>query len=386
MKTKPFGNKQFGNKQFACAFLLLFLTAALFAGGAAQEGRRGAPEEPLPPGWPLVITDMGGRRVVIERPVRRAYAINLIGDIFLRALDITKVAGWANPLSRDERRYIEPRYARLPMMGGWMGSSPTANLEELVKAGIDVIIVSAAAVTIGEAQLQMADDIQSQTGITTVIISTNLRDTGPSLRLLGKILGQEERGEMLAAYSEAELSKMAAALERIAEDERPRFYYAEGIQGLHTDPSGSSHAQIFDFMRAVNVADVEEYTGNGMHGQGAVSLEQVIVWNPDIILRNTALTNAPSASAVSAILENPDWAGIRAVRDRRVYLTPLLPTNWVDRPPSVNRILGIKYLANLFYPQYFNFDIREEAREFFRLFYNLELTGEDLDAILRDSL
>jgi iron complex transport system substrate-binding protein len=274
-------------------------------------------------------------------------------------------------------------YAQLPMLGGWMGSSPTANLEELVKADIDIIFVTAAAMKIGPTELSMANTIQSQTGISAVIVSNNLYDTGKTLRLMGRVMGLEERAEALAAFCEAEIAKMEAALALIPEEKRPRVYYAEGIQGLHTDPSGSSHAQILDFMRAVNVADVEEFTGNGMHGQGAVSLEQVILWNPDIILRNTTMTQANPAKAVEAMLTNPDWAGIKAVRDRRVYLTPLLPTNWVDRPPSVNRVLGMKWLANLFYPEYFNFDIYREAKEYFRLFYNLELSDEELDRILQ---
>jgi iron complex transport system substrate-binding protein len=324
---------------------------------------------------------MGGRRVVIERPVKRVYAINLVGDTFIRSLDITMLAGWANPYTRDEKKY-QGNYARLPMLGGWMGASPTANLEELVKANIDVVFVTAAAMKIGAAQLSMADTIQSQTGITTVLISNNIYDTGHSLRLMGKVMGLPERGEKLAAYCEAELAKMEAALAQVRDEERPRLYYAEGIRGLHTDPTGSSHAQIFDFMRAINVADVDEFTENGMHGQGAVSLEQVIAWNPDIILRNTTMTNADPAAAVRAILEDPDWAGIKAVKERRVYLTPLLPTNWVDRPPSVNRILGMKWLANIFYPQYFNYDMRKEGKDFFQLFYGLELSDEDLNRIL----
>jgi iron complex transport system substrate-binding protein len=54
----------------------------------------------------------------------------------------------------------------------------------------------------------------------------------------------------------------------------------------------------------------------------------------------------------------------------------------VDRPPSVNRILGMKWLANIFYPEHFNFDMRREGKDFFRLFYDLELSDDDLNRIL----
>ena len=39
--------------------------------------------------------------------------------------------------------------------------------------------------------------------------------------------------------------------------------------------------------------------------------------------------------------KDPLWAGIRAVREKRVYLAPTAPFGWIDRPPSLNRIIGL---------------------------------------------
>ena len=41
---------------------------------------------------------------------------------------------------------------------------------------------------------------------------------------------------------------------------------------------------------------------------------------------------------------------MRAVREKRVYLAPTAPFGWIDRPPSLNRVIGLKWLAGLFYP------------------------------------
>ena len=43
--------------------------------------------------------------------------------------------------------------------------------------------------------------------------------------------------------------------------------------------------------------------------------------------------------------------GRGAVREKRVYLSPTAPFGWIDRPPSLNRVIGLKWLAGLFYPE-----------------------------------
>jgi iron complex transport system substrate-binding protein len=365
--------------------ILAIAAALLLAPAVFARGRKDAAPyvQPAATAWtPFTVTDMGGRNVFIEKPVKKAYAINLIGIIYIRCIDISLIGGWTNPLSEDEKKYIPPELHNLPMLGGWSSANPNVNIEELINADIDLILVTAAAVNIGPNQVRMADNIQSQTGITTLIVSNNLADTGNAFRLAGKVLGNPERGEMLGKYCDEELARMEALINTIPEPARPRLYYAEGNQGLETDPSGSSHTQAFDFVRAINVADVAENTANGMVGQSVVSLEQIIAWNPDFIIRNTTYTAADPAAAVTSIINNRDWAGISAVQKRQVYQTPALPNNWIDRAPSSNRILGVKWLLNLFYPSFTALDIRKEARDFFHLFYQIDLSDSDLDFIL----
>ena len=38
----------------------------------------------------------------------------------------------------------------------------------------------------------------------------------------------------------------------------------------------------------------------------------------------------------------------------------------------------MRWLAGKIYPDYFSFDVDEEVREFFQLFYHVELTDEQL--------
>ena len=63
-----------------------------------------------------------------------------------------------------------------------------------------------------------------------------------------------------------------------------------------------------------------------------------------------------------------------------------MPFNWFDKPPSINRLIGVKWLTYIMYPNEVNYDIKEEAKDFYDIFYHINLTDEDLDIILDNSI
>jgi iron complex transport system substrate-binding protein len=74
------------------------------------------------------------------------------------------------------------------------------------------------------------------------------------------------------------------------------------------------------------------------------------------------------------------------VKDRAVYEAPQFPFNWIDRPPSVNRVIGIRWLAKTFYPDRFAFDLKTETRRFYKLFYHRDLSEAELNALLAQAV
>ena len=83
-----------------------------------------------------------------------------------------------------------------------------------------------------------------------------------------------------------------------------------------------------------------------------------------------------------SVVADPLWASVKAVRERRVYLAPNLPYGWFDAPPSVNRPIGVRWLASILYPKQFPEDLRDTTRTFYKLFYSVELTDEQIDMLL----
>ena len=63
---------------------------------------------------------------------------------------------------------------------------------------------------------------------------------------------------------------------------------------------------------------------------GFLAAAQVIVADPEIIL-------TWDRNFFTQVYNDPVWAQIPAVKEKRVYLSPRVPFGWIDAPPSVGR-------------------------------------------------
>ena len=149
---------------------------------------------------------------------------------------------------------------------------------------------------------------------------------------------------------------------------RPRVYYARGPRGLETGLGGSINVETIELL-ARNVA------GGTRGGLATVSIEDVLVWNPEVIVT----IDKDFAENVYSL---PAWRPVAAVRAKRVHLSPKLPFGWVDFPPSVNRLIGLWWLAKILYPELFPENLRALTREFYQRFYHVPLSDAQIDRVL----
>jgi iron complex transport system substrate-binding protein len=74
------------------------------------------------------------------------------------------------------------------------------------------------------------------------------------------------------------------------------------------------------------------------------------------------------------------WSVLPAVREGRLLLAPDLPFGWLDGPPGLNRLLGVRWLAGVLGSGKAPVDETiEQAQTFYRLFYG---SAPDRDALL----
>lgn len=324
------------------------------------------------------ITDMAGREVTVPGEIDSIYSTSPMGTNFVYAFDDKLVTGVNIDLSEGEKRFMTERVKSLPNLGGWFGKGNEGNIEEIIKAGPDIVISTGT----DEHSMEQAEELESKLNVPVILLDVNFDKLSEAFRLMGTVLRDEKRGNELADYIDKTIKDAEEMAASIPDDERVRVYYAEDQMGLNTDPSGSPHARLIDLCGGVNVADVENNPG---YGRTEVSMEQVIEWNPDCII--ACVDNGFSDSgSYDAILSEPQWSVIKAVKDGRVYQTPNLPFNWFDRPPSVNTIVGVKWVQSILYPEYVKFDLKEETKKFYSLFYHYDLTDEEYNEIVEKSL
>ncbi len=320
------------------------------------------------------ITDDAGRAVTIPAQIGKVFCTGPTGTNLVYTLAPEMLIGWNITPTEQEKEYIPDEYRAMVGLGGWFGKNTTGNVEEIIKLDPDVVLSIG---TIDEAAISDAERAQELLGTPVVLIDSTLTKTGDAYRFVGEILGVEEKAEELAVYSDEVIRQAQENAAKLIEEDRVSLYYAEGGKGLHTDPEGSSHTEVFSVVGARNVADVELQDGYGM---SPVSLEQVIAWDPEVIL--VASDPAEETNVYEQITTGADWANITAVKNGQVYQIPHGPFDWVDRPYSIGRILGIPWVGNLLYPELYDFDMEAKVKEFYQLFYHLEPTDTQLQELM----
>ena len=320
-----------------------------------------------------VIKDMAGREVKLPDKIERIYATNPAGTVMVYTLNPDKLVGWNVKLTEEEKKFIPEKYRNLPKLGGWYGKDTTGNPEVILKAKPDIIIHVSA---INDKEKSTADRIQKQLNVPVIIGDNSLLNADKTYEFLGKALKEEERAKKLGDYCRKTIDETA----KIPEDKRVKVYYAEGLNGLETEPKDSERNEVLQIAGGENV--VKSSSNKSSYGNTQISLEQLIALNPEVIITRAVIENGKINSAYDNIVNNKDWKAIKAVKDKKVYQIPQVPYNWFDRPTSVNRTIGIKWLSGLLYPNETKVDIAKETKEFYKEFYHYELTDKDLQEIL----
>jgi iron complex transport system substrate-binding protein len=316
------------------------------------------------------VADSAGRQVAIPQRISRVLAAGPPASILLYTLAPEKMIGWVRSPTPAEKPFLLESVRELPEYGRLTGRGGTANIEAIVKFAPDIIIDSG---SVGPTYLSLADNVQEQTKIPYLLLDGAF-DKAPAIyRTLGKILGVPERAELLARYAEETLIGLKPIVDAIPEGERPRVYYGRGANGLETGLAGSINMDVLDRVGAVNVA-----AAAGRGGLTAVSMEQVLSWNPDVIL-------VLNPAFYRSVATDPLWASVKAVREKRIYLAPSLPYGWFDAPPGVNRLMGVRWLTSILYPRQFPNDLKATTREFYKLFYQVDLTDPQVDTLLANA-
>jgi iron complex transport system substrate-binding protein len=315
----------------------------------------------------FVFTDSAGRTVELPSPIRRIAPCGSMAQMYLIPIAPDLLCAITSSYKGTEVEFLPSAPASLPAIGQFYGQA-TFNPEEVAKINPDVII------DIGDTKNSIAndmDEISAMTGVPVIHISADLRGTPETFRTLGRLLGREEKGEELALFCEKILFRAERIMNQVGNDKKS-VLYCMGNNGLNVLARNSYHSEIIDWMTD-NLALVDNPSSRG--GGNESNMEQLFLWNPEVIFFS------PN-SVYASVKNDPVWREFRAIRSGAYYEVPQDPYNWLGSPPSVNRYLGILWMGAILYPQYADYDLYAEIREYYRLFYGYDLSRERFNSLI----
>ena len=350
--------------------LLALLLALVMALSLAACGAQSAPVDENTAPETRVFTDSVGREVTVPAQIDKVALSGPMAQIVLFALCPDKLVGISNAWDESAAQYLDTEYYNLPLLGQLYGGKGELNLETLLESGAQVVI------DVGEAKDGIAEDLdalQEQTTIPFVHISATLATMDETYTMLGDLLGMPDEAKALADYCRSTYDRALTIADSV---EKANLLYITGDAGLNVIAQGAYHAEVIDLL-SNNLAAVDDPSSKGTGNE--VDMEQILNWNPDVILF------APD-SIYDTVAEDAAWQGVTAIQNGAYYEVPMGPYNWMGFPPSVQRLLGMLWMAKVLYPEAADYDLYTEAARYFELFYHCELTQEQYDALVANSL
>jgi iron complex transport system substrate-binding protein len=317
-----------------------------------------------------IITDMLGRNVTVPAQINKVLTTSPLSTDLIYMIAPDKLAGWN---FKQTAWFMEQKYKNLPVIGRWSGTQ-TGSYEECIRINPDIVFDGSrlldddANKTINERQAKFG-----QIPVVAILDVANATRFKAPIAFMGQVLGAQRKADELIAFYERVLNRVTDTASKIPENERVTVYYARGSNGLQTGARGSEHAQLIDIAGGKNVVDLPVPIRGGPI---TVSMEQVLGWNPEIIL-------VGDPTFYKTIYTNPTWQNVKAVQDKKVYLVPQDPRNWFDMPPGPNVIMGIPWTAKTLYPERFkDIDMKRLTKEFYSKFYHYDLTDDEVNSLL----
>lgn len=325
-----------------------------------------------------IITDQLDRKVTIPDHINRAVVLQHQTLNIAVQLDATKqivgvLSNWKKQLGKNYVR-LAPELENMAMPG----DLNSVNIESLLALKPDVVFVT------NYAPPEMIKQI-SDVNIPVVAISLRTGESGekgklnPTLtdedkayndglkqgiELIAEVFEKKQQGDELVKAALANRKLLADRLSDVPADKRVRTYMAN--PDLGTYGSGKYTGLMMEHAGAYNVAAAT------IKGFKQVSLENVLEWNPAVILVQDRYPDV-----VPQILNDQGWANIQAVKDKKVLLMPEYAKAWGYPMPEA-LALGEVWLAKALYPQRFqDVDLDKMVNDYYQKFYRTSYKADN---------
>ena len=312
------------------------------------------------------VVDYLEREIILpERIDSVACMYAYIGQVVVLLGGGDKITAAVAGMQRDELLLRKvPGIAEMPVPF----RSSSINIESLLAVNPDITLIRyATAANPGELEKL------ERTGLIYAVVDYyNIEQQKASIKLVGDIIGRTEQAERYIEYYDSTLELIESRTSGIPDKDRVSVYHSVN-EVVRTNHSNEISFYILQAVGCINVS--EGFSDMGLGGSLNVNVEQIYLWDPDIVIAN-------ESAAVEYLKTNEAFSGLRAVREGKIYQLPVGASRW-GHPGSVETPIAALYIAKLLYPEYFeDIDIRKEIYDFYNEFWEITLDEEDIDSII----
>ena len=183
------------------------------------------------------------------------------------------------------------------------------------------------------------------------------------VHIVAKAIGREQMADSIMQWRDTTLRHIKAVSDAVPSIKKPKVIFFYNYKTLRV--GGEKCYENF----CINLAGGRNM-GAGLGIDRDVNVEQLLEWDPDIILFGGWMSNITPDD----IYQNPFFADMSAVRNRRVFKMPIWASN--------ESVLIWKWMAEIMQPQLFNYNLRADIRASYAWQYKINLTEDDIDQVL----
>jgi iron complex transport system substrate-binding protein len=345
---------------------IMMLLIGIFSGcGRNEENDKTTPDSAST----RIITDMTGREVTIPLPkdIKRVavqtspQVLNMyVAGISDKLCAVTNaVKKW--PLLAK----ADPRLKDVPAT---RAGNAQINIESLLGTRPDLCIGS-------------ASDMQAIEKMTKLpVLRISMGTPGAyfdglkkEVAFFGTVFNKEERVKIYTDYLDNTIKIIATKTSDIAKENRLKVYMGFDADHLTTYGRDTFMDEWINASGCLNAAGQIYSPGGREGGLSTISMEQVVAWNPDVIIIDTGMA--------AELYERPGWSEIKAVKEKKVYRFPVGLFLW-NRPSCEAAALFPEWLALAAYPERFKMvNIKENAMRFYHDVFGFDFSGDEIEKI-----
>jgi iron complex transport system substrate-binding protein len=310
------------------------------------------------------VTDMAGRTVALPPRIERTVTLGSLPVLnsFVFAMgEARTIANGLADFARPHWKYqnvFAPQLAGLPAM---QQPNREPNVEAILLARPDVVLTM---------HRESVAPLERR-GIAVVFLAWRApEDVKACMTLLGEVFGRQEAAARYNRYFDATLARVGAALADLPPARRPKVLYLQ--------PETLTQPRLIAEWW-IPAAGGISVTDDGRTAESrTVSLEQVVLWDPDILI----VTGPKDVAFVNA---DRVFRQLKAVRTGRVHVVPVGAHTWANR--TAEQPLTVLWAAKAFHPDRFaSLDLAAETKAFYRDFFGHALSDAEVAEMLSGTL